>query len=384
MSLRNSQPSKEKIFFICRSLELGGSERQLTVLAMELHKKGHDTHVAVLYPGGPLEEELRNAGVDIRSLDKRRRKDSIRVLIRTIRLMRREKPTILHTYLTDANVLSILVKPFVPGTQIVWGVRASRVRWDQYHWLSRLLFWTSCRLARFADLIIVNSYAGKDFHVRHGYPPGKIRVIPNGIDTVTFKPSNIDRERKRAEWGVGAHETLVGMVGRLDPMKDYPTLLHAAALIIKRHNSNVRFVCVGDGPLVYRSMLHELAQTLELNDRIIWAGRQRNMSAVYNALDISVLSSCGEGFPNVVGEAMACGKLCVVTDVGDAARIVGDTGRVVPPGDPQLLSVALADVVQMSARDKTTAGHRARERIEELYGVKMLYSRTLDAFKTLI
>jgi glycosyltransferase involved in cell wall biosynthesis len=247
----------------------------------------------------------------------------------------------------------------------------------------KLLFWMSCKLARFADMIIVNSFAGRDFHVQHGYPAEKIRVIPNGIDTDTLRPSEVDRASKRAEWGVGDHEILIGMVGRLDPMKDYPTFLHAAALLSEQHD-HVRFVCVGHGDPEYTAKMRDLAEALKLRNRLIWAGIHHDMQAVYNAFDISVLSSCGEGFPNVVGEAMACGKVCVVTDVGDAARIVGDTGRVVPPGDPQRLSDAITEVIGMSKEERMDSEHRARYRIVEHFGVNALLDRTLDAVGSLV
>lgn len=382
MSSKNSQRDKGKIFFLCRSLELGGSERQLVTLAKALYTNGFDTHVVVFYPGGALEDELKNTGIVVHSLDKRRRKDNVTVLVRTIHLLRRERPFILHSYLADANTLAVLIKPFLPRTRILWGVRASNVHWDQYHWLSKLLFRISCRLARFADMIIVNSHAGRDFHVQHGYPVERMRVVPNGIDTDTLRPSPGDGERKRVEWGVGAHEILIGMVGRLDPMKDHPTFLRAASLLSER-NDHVRFVCVGDGDPDYKARMYDLAQTLHLHDRLIWAGLQHDMQAVYNAFDISVLSSCGEGFPNVVGEAMSCGKVCVVTDVGDAARIVGDTGRVVPPGDPQRLSDAINEVIAMSKGERMDSEHRARYRIVEHFGVNALLERTLDAVGSL-
>ena len=133
----------------------------------------------------------------------------------------------------------------------------------------------------------------------------------------------------RLEWGIAECEKLIGQVGRLDPMKDHSTFLKAAALLA-HERKDVRFVCVGEGPTGYRDELYSLAKTLGLASRLIWAGSRRDMPAVYNAFDVAVSSSrWGEGLPNVIAEAMACGVPCVVTDVGDSAFVVDKLGVVV-------------------------------------------------------
>ena len=150
-------------------------------------------------------------------------------------------------------------------------------------------------------------------------------VIPNGIDTSRFREMPGSGARLRALWGVRDDQILIGLVGRLDYMKDHPTFLRAAAKLT-HHNDSVRFVCVGGGPISYAAQLKDLSSELGLHDRIVWAGDQDDMPSVYSALDLLVSSSSGEGFSNVIGEAMACGVPCVVTDVGDSALIVGETG----------------------------------------------------------
>jgi glycosyltransferase involved in cell wall biosynthesis len=200
-------------------------------------------------------------------------------------------------------------------------------------------------------------------------------VIPNGIDTKRFCPDPEARQRIRAEWGVTESEKLIGLVGRLDPMKDHPTFLRAAALLMQERE-DVHFVCVGDGPADYRRELHALGEELGLGQRLIWASARGDMPAVYNALDIATSSSYGEGFPNVVGEAMACGVPCVVTHVGDSARIVGETGVVVPPKDPEALAVGWKSSL---ARDGSEVALKARLRVEENFSVGRMVERTEKA-----
>jgi glycosyltransferase involved in cell wall biosynthesis len=370
------------ITFLIRSLGYGGSERQLVALAKGLHEHRHSVMVAVFYSGGPLEKKLLEAGVTVQGLDKRGRWDLFGFLLRLVRILYEEKPDILHGYLGTPNILTVLLKPIFPHVRMVWGVRASNVDLNRYDWLSRLSYKVERRLSRFADLIIANSRSGLDYAVASGFPKNKMVVIPNGIDTDRFCPDPKARQRIRAEWGVTESEKLIGLVGRFDPMKDHPTFLRAAALLAQERE-NVRFVCVGDGPAGYRRELRALGEDLGLTRRLIWAGVRADMPAVYNALDIATSSSAyGEGFPNAVGEAMSCGVPCVVTDVGDSAWIVKETGRVVPPGDPEKLTLGWADVINQLYENHSPMLGDPRQRIVEEFDLEALYERTYEALSS--
>jgi len=373
-----------KIALLIRSLNYGGTERQLVALAKGLHERGHPVGVAVFYPNGPLEKDLREAGVPVRALDKRGRWDVLGFLWRLIRLLREERPDILHSYLVVPNLLTALVKPLFPRINMVWGVRGSNVDLRRYDWFVRTTFRLQCLFSRFPDLIIVNSQAGRCYHLTHGFPKERMVVILNGIDTQRFCPNPGARRRVRAEWGVSEDEKLVGLVGRLDPKKDHPTFLKAAALLV-REREGVRFVCVGDGLADYRQELHMLGQELELAERLIWAGARDDMPAVYNALDIaSSSSSYGEGFPNVVGEAMACGVPCVVTDVGDSASIVGDAGVVVPPKNHHALADGWRDMLRRLGGHRLSLSEKARARVALHFDLDTLVQKTSDLLKGLL
>lgn len=368
-------PIRNSILFLARSLDRGGAERQLVVLAKGLACRGYAVAVAVFFGGGAYEAELSKAGVRIILLEKKGRWDILPFLIRLVRVLRKERPVVLHSYLGVPNILAVVLKPFLPGTRIVWGVRASNVDLSRYDWLSRLAYVLERRLARFADRIIANSHAGRRHAVANDFPEEKIVVIPNGIDTDYFQPDPDGRRRVRAEWGLGEHEMLVGLVGRLDPMKDHPVFLEAARLLADVRQ-DIRFVCVGDGPADYASALREQAATLGLTSRLIWAGARDDMPAVYSALDISSSSSSyGEGFSNTVAEAMACERPCVVTNVGDSARIVGAVGEVVPPRDPDALAGAMARMLDR-IEENVDIGRQARARIADEFSVERLVSRT--------
>ena len=364
-----------RITFLTRSLNPGGAERQLVALAVGLHGLGHRVMVAPFYGGGPLAEDLCEAGVPVRSLEKEGRWEMLGFLLRLTRLVREEEPDVLHAYLGVPNVLAVLLRPFFPRVRVVWGFRASALDFGRYDRVSRLVLRTERLLSRFADLIIVNSHAGSDQAIKYGFPEKKIAVIPNGIDADTFRPDPEARDRVRAEWGVTEGEKLIGLVGRLIPIKDHPNFLRAAALLL-RERGDVRFVCVGDGRPSYRRELHDMARELGLADRVFWAGTRRDIPNVNNALDVATLSSYSEGFPNVVGEAMACGIPCVVTDVGDAAWIVGETGVVVPPRNPEKLAQGWRSVMDKMDKDPALLSHDARRRVVQEFSLGALFEKT--------
>ncbi len=364
------------ILFLIRSLHYGGAERQLVVLARELHQRGHKVSVAVFYRGGPLEAYLKDASVRMISLNKRGRWDVVGFLVRLIRTVRSERPDVLYAYIVD--LMTVFVQPFLPSMKIVWSIRGSNMDFSRYDWLCGTSYALSCWLSKSADLIISNSHAGRRDHVADGYPADRTVVIPNGIDTNRFFPNLEARDRLRVQWGVGGDEVLIGLVGRLDPQKDHETFLQAAVLLQQEKNQ-VRFVFVGDGPSEYGAALQDRAHELGLSDRMMWVGKQSQMADIYNALDLLVNSSSyGEGFANVLGEAMACGVPCVATDVGDSGLVIGDTGQLVPPKDPAALKTAMLQVL-----DRKPRAAEIRRRIVDHFTLESLVLTTEQTLLTL-
>ena len=370
--------NNKKMFFLIRSLDLGGAERQLTLLAKGLVAKGWPVSVAVFYPGGPYQKELEQAAVEVLPLEKQGRWDILFFLYRLIYTVRSKRPDILHAYLGLPNILSLLCKIFIPGLKVVWGVRASNMDLNRYDWLERLAYKVECWLSRYADLIIVNSYAGMEFAAANGFPRGKMQVIPNGIDMSRFQINASSGQKIRQYWGISEEIILIGLISRLDPMKDHPTFLQAAALLRERQE-NVYFVCVGDGPTAYKQQLFELTTKLGLDDRLTWAGSKTDLPAIYSALDIFTSSSAfGEGFPNVVGEAMACGLPCVVTDVGDSARIVDALGKLVPAKNPQAMADAWKEIISGEFEPDAMA---IRARIAQKFSVAALVQKSVEILR---
>jgi len=344
-----------KIAFIIRDLGHGGAQRQLVLLAKGLAREGHAISVMHFYDGA-FRTELEAAGIQTHCIGKKNRWDLLGFFFRLVKTARSVKPEVLHGYLAESNLMALLLKPFIGFPRIVWGVRDSQT--DAHLWgiLGKLSFRLNCLLARFADLIICNSKAGSDYYQARGYPRHKMHVIPNGIDTERFKPKPHQP----------AKALTFGLVGRMSPMKDITTFLRAAALV-----PQFKFVIVGSGDQAYEREMRSLAASLGLADRVTWLPAQNDMPSVYATFDCLVNSSAfGEGFSNVIGEAMACGVPCIASDVGDSAWIIGEKTHIFPAGD----HLALAQCMRV------VQPHNPRQRIVDEFSVERLIQRTSRLF----
>jgi glycosyltransferase involved in cell wall biosynthesis len=372
-----------RIALLIRSLNYGGAEMQVTILANGLARAGNAVSLLVFYPNGPLRERL-SPDVTVRCLRKRGRWDVIGFLRSLFRVLDEERPDVLYAFMPVATLLACLARLRSPKLKVAWGVRNSNMDLKRYDLLSQFTYWLERRFSRYPNLIISNSVAGRHYAVSRGFPDNdRFIVIPNGIDVEHFRPDARLRGVVRAEWGALPHETLVGIVARLDPMKDYPSFLAAAARLA-RQEQGVRFVSVGAGPEDYTAVLKEQARGLGLDKRMIWAGPRGDLLAVYNALDLLVSSSAfGEGFSNVLGEAMACGVPCVATDVGDAREILGDSYPVVPPSNPEALAAGIIAMLERLRLEGASLGARLRQRVAENFSVETFVEREKTALETM-
>lgn len=368
---------KKKIVFLIRDLEYGGAQRQLVTLVKEINSHLLDVTVLYFYAGGALEKILKGSNVPVICLNKKGRWDVVGFLWRLLHILWQIQPDIIHTYMGEANVVGIFLKLFFPSTPIIWGIRISYSPDGAFDWLGNMIGKLETFFSNMVDLIIINSHSGRKDYLNIGFPSEKIVVISNGIDTEYFQPHREAGVKVRQEWGVSDTDILVGLVGRVYPQKDHPNFLKAAALLCQEYEY-LRFVCVGSGPdQNYIQQLHHLAEELGIADRLIWSGARGDMCAVHNALDIAVSASAfGEGFGNVIGEAMACGVPCVVTDVGDSAWILKDAGVVVPPGNPEALAAGCRRIITLPLSEKILLKEKARKIILTHFSVKKLVEST--------
>jgi len=256
---------------------------------------------------------------------------------------------------------------------------------DMSHY-RRLSGWTvrlCALLSGWPQAVIVNSVAGSAFHAQYGYRPRQWALIPNGIDTQHFHPDASARQEVRRELGLAPEALLIGLIARFDPMKDHATFLRAAGHLACVE-ARAQFVLVGEHVTVDNPELSALIAQSQLSGRVHLLGPRSDMPRLTAALDIASSSSISEGFPNVIGEAMACGVPCVVTDVGDSARIVEETGIVVPPRNPLALMEGWQKLIGLGKAGRQQMGWMARERIQQYYSLERIVQRYENFYMSLV
>ena len=380
--------NKTCVLFLIPSLVAHGAERQLCELVKHMNPDSFEIHIAVFYDpgsyiGGELGPEITTlSNVTLHSLHKRRGLTGfLTALPRLLAIIRRTKPDILHGYM-DGN-LPVLLMGLLLHKRIVWGIRRSSSDLSKLNRRAKALGAVVAQFSRYVDLIIFNSEAGRINYDRMGMRGTRAFVIPNGFDTLRFAPNPADGAAQRRAWGVPAEVPLIGIVGRLAPVKDHPTFLRAAVRL-RQEWPAARFVCIGNGPADYTDSLKALAKTLGIADRLLWPGVCDQMNAAYNALSLLILSSTDEGFPNVVGEAMACGIPCVATRVGDAALLLGDTGVVTDVADDVAIAGAVSSILRESPEARAGRARAARSRICSTFSVHALARNTEQALLSLL
>lgn len=365
----------KRLIITARKLDRGGSERQIVLLAERLIKEGYDVRLVLMYAGGDFDNELIEKGIPIYFINKLGRWDVIGFSFRLITTLRSLKPDIIYSFLDLPNIISVILSPITRRPRLVWSIRSTKLDNKHFDCLNKLISWLEALFSKYADVIISNSQAGKDWGISRGFPESKISVIENGIDTQIFIYNSSRRDQIREEWNISSDQILVGNIARIHPMKDHYTFLKSCALLANL-NEHFRFICVGDGLCHYKHQLESYAFELGISERLIWAGLRTDMPSVFSALDVVVSSSAyGEGFSNSIAEAMACERPCVVTDVGDSARIVGNIGKVVAPGNAQMLADAILEV---TTTDKYDAMVRLsmRSKIIKEFSVQSMVEKT--------
>ncbi|CAM2060127.1 Glycosyl transferase group 1 [Desulfovibrionales bacterium] len=361
-----------RILHLITSLGTGGTEISLYRLLRSLDQKRFLSRVASLVPDGPMAERIRGLNIPVDDLNCPRGRPDPRTIFRLRRILAIFRPRVIMTWLYHADLLGLIAtrKPMLPAglptPSLVWNLRCTvigLVRRNPLTWLVRRVnAWCSS----LPDLVLTNSTAGRSVHTALGYQPRRWETIPNGIDPEEFRPNPTAQKLLRTDLGFPPDTILVGLAGRYDPMKGHELFCSAASLATLEQ-PRLGFVCCGDGIAPDNTALMRYIEAAGIAHRTRLLGRIEDMPGFFTGLDIACLASIGEGFPNVLAEAMACSVPCVATDAGDASAILGNTGRLVPVADPPALGQALAELAGLPAKKRRTLGRAARERIIEYY-----------------
>ena len=363
-TLHNRVAEPIKIFHLVGSLEVGGTEKGILLTVPRLNRDRFLSVVCSITPRMPLQSELESQGIRTYTLGIDSRWD-IRLVGGLLKLLRKERPDVLHSYLFHANMVSRVVGRLARVPIILNSERS--VNQD-----GGFRMFVNHRTHRLATAVETNSEAGKSYVLRGlGADPSKVFVVHQGVDTLNSVSQ--DASGVRRALGLDPEALVVGFVGRLHPVKGLSYCVRAFSTVV-RELPEARLVLVGDGP--ERAQLERLCDVEGVFDRVLFLGQRPDVAQIMSAMDVLVLPSLAEGLSRVVLEAMAMGKPVVATRVGGQSEAVvdGATGLLVPPAEPGALAQALLKVLS----DRTVArqmGAEGRARVDSWFSVDHAVSR---------
>lgn len=373
-----------KILHVITGLSTGGAEMMLYKLLSSINRERFEPVVISLMDRGTLGDRIEALGIPVHSMGLKLGKStplSIGCLIRTLHQL---QPDLIQGWMIHGNLAAQLASLFMPKkVPILWNIRHSALSKSDASRATLLLIKLLSYLSHLPTRIIYNSKVGACDHEKIGYNPDKMQVIPNGFDTKLFTTSLEARRRFRVELGLSEDAFIIGLIGRFHPMKDHSNFLQAAKTLLAI-KPGVQFVFAGKGVDWDNPLLQRLILELELSNQVHLLGERSDIPYITAALDIATCASYGEGFPNVIGEAMSCGVPCVVTDVGDSAWIVGNTGQVVQPRNPEALCAGWLKLMEMGVEARHNLGARARQRIEDLFSIESIAQQYEQLYQEVI
>ena len=362
------------IIILLSALGRGGAQRQAVVTGLGLQRLGHDVTFVSLRGSAALDAEVVDGGGTLRLLGSNRRMGGLLGRLRFLFDPATGRADVIYSYMPAANVTATLVTFLRRRPANVWGLRDSGLVMANYGRATRLLDWAARHLARRPQTIVCNSTAAVEYYGSHGYPRDRMVVIPNGIDVDRFTPDSAIRESTRRSFGFGPDDVVVVCLARFDPMKGQADLVRALADLVAAH-PNARLLLCGDHSDADALAVRSLAEELGVHDRVSVRQGSPRPEDVLRASDVLAMPSrYGEGFSNVVAEALACGLPVVVSDVGDAGRIAGAFGHVVAPSNTTQLTDALIAAIERPGELGTP--DERRRHVCEQFSIEVLVDTT--------
>ena len=366
MSLR-----PRKILYVTAGLRGGGAEGMLARLATARPGVAEEITIASLLPAEAHMQRLNAAGVSVLELRFDKAGGIATGLFKLARLIAESRPDIVQGWMYYGD-LAALVALVLSGrrkqTHLIWSIRCSAMDWRSYGLALSLVVKACALLSRWPDVVTANSTAGLKSHVALGYRPRWTQVLANGIDVEHFRPDAAARAAVRTELGIPENAMVLAHISRVDAMKDHGSFLAAMAAL----------------PDVFALLVGAGTEKLGPAPNLFRLGRRSDVARLFAAADVVVSSSRrGEGFSNVLAEGMACGLPAVVTEIGDARLIVGDTGLVVPPQRPDTLAAAIRTLAAESPSLRAERGRRARERIVANFSMRHAVQRHVELYESL-
>jgi glycosyltransferase involved in cell wall biosynthesis len=374
-----------KILYIITGLPTGGAEMMLYKLLSKINRKRFEPIVVSLMDRGTLGDRIEALGIPVHSIGMNRGIPLPVHIWRLVHLVSQLKPHLIQGWMYHGN-LAAQFASFLNGNKIpvIWSIHYSIDSLESDKKMTVAIIKLGAYISYIPKQILFVSQNSKLQHEALGYSRENSCIIPNGFDTLLFSPSLTDRIDVRSQLSLPKESVLIGLICRYHPMKDHANFIQAAALLLKVY-PDTNFLMIGQEVDQYNSTLSQQIKDLKIGNRISLLGERKDIPHLIASLDIFTSASAyGEAFPLVVGEAMSCGIPCVVTDVGDSSWIVGNTGRVVPPRNPQMLADAWKELIALGEEGRETLGKAARKRIVEDFYLDSIVSKYESLYENIL
>jgi len=375
---------KLKVLHIITGLGLGGAELTLSKLLQSIDPVCIDNEVISLTADGPVGQRMRSMGTRVTCLNMPQGRLSTKGLWQLWRIISNRRPEVVQTWLYHADLLGGVMAALAGVPCICWNIRNTNLDAEKTRWHTRQVV-RACALISSVvpSLILCNSYRSAQEHRGRGYAPKKFRIIPNGFDVQYFHKNSERRMQLRGELGFLDSDKVIAHIGRFDPQKNHIGLLQTFSTLAEDF-PNVHLLCCGSDIEFSNPVLLQQIEKMSNGGQVHLLGQREDIPDLLSACDLFVLPSHGESFPNVIGEAMACEIPCLVTDVGDCAEIVSDTGWVVPVNDPSALVSQLRQVLALPVEEYQRRGRLARQRVIEKYELKNVVRQYQELYLSLV
>lgn len=371
-----------KILHVITGLSTGGAERALNNLLFGGLAERFDTAVLSLSDFGTLGGGITQLGVPVHALDMRGVVPTPRVLERLRRIVRGFAPDIIQGWMYHGNLAASVGAGFsCSRSGVVWNVRQSLYSLKAEKLLTRQVIRANRVCSRRVAGVVYNSHLSRAQHAQFGFDSRHSRVIPNGFDLNQLRPDRVAGQQVRAALGLAADALVIGHVARFHPMKDHAGFLRAAVQVA-RVMPHTRFLVIGREVSPDNPALTGIVPAA-ISERFLFTGERRDVGRLLQAMDVLCSSSWSEAFPNVLGEAMACGVPCVATDVGDSADILGNAGIITAPSDSDALAEGLLAMLDKNTVDRERLGQDARERVAQHYSLPCIVQRYAELYEEL-
>ncbi|WP_326524822.1 glycosyltransferase [Sphingomonas sp.] len=369
------------ILHVISGLRTGGAERALYRLVSNGLARAFDTHVVSMDTEGTYGAPLRNAGAVVHALDARQR--PARAAARLAGIARTLRPDLIQGWMYHGNAGALLAHAATrTAAPLLWNIRQGLDDIRVEGWGTRQAIRANRLFSRRPRRILYNSYRSREQHEAYGFAGHGGQIIPNGFDTDAFLPDPDRRARCRTTLGISQDVVLVGHFARLHPMKDHAGLLGAANIALHQ-GMDAQFLLVGTEVSPAATDFETLVAP-DFRDRFHFLGERSDIPDLMQAIDLYVSSSSrAEGFPNVIGEAMAAGVPCIGTDIGDTGRVIGTSGIVIPPSDASALAAALIELAPARSR-RLALGQAARRIIKQTYSIDAVVDRYIDLYQSVV